>query len=96
MNFSEQEAIQIFVKGYFKYNGVYQKDVENKIIELKSQFVSKLFNSVLRKDRKVMSISDIVLLAGGGSILLEDTEFPPNVVLVKEPVFSNVRGFIRN
>lgn len=94
INFSEQEAIQIFIKGYLNYNGELQTDVSTKILELKKQFVSKLFNSVLINAKKTMAISNVVLLAGGGSILLQDIEFPKNVILTKDPVFSNVRGFI--
>ena len=94
INFSEQEAIQIFVKGKFKYNGDYVKEVEDKINELKKQFISKIFNSVLVADKKIMAISDVVLISGGGSILLKDVKFPKNVVFVDDPVFSNVRGFV--
>lgn len=93
INFSEQEAIQVFTKGTFKYNGEDQPAVGEKIVELKKQFVSKLLNSVLVKDRKTMALSDVVLLAGGGSLLLKDINMPPNIVRVDDPVFSNVRGF---
>jgi len=94
MNFSEQEAISIFIKGKFKYNGEEQPELENKIEELKSQFVKKLFQSVLVNDKKTMAISDVVLIAGGGTYLLQDVPFPPNVEFVDSPFeFSNVRGY---
>lgn len=96
LSFSEQEAIKIFLKGDFKYNGIIQEDVSKKIIELKSQFVKKLFHSVLVNDKKTMAISDVVLIAGGGAYLLEDTKFPPNVQFSNKPYeFSNVRGFVK-
>lgn len=94
MSFSEQEAKEIFVRGKFKFNGAEEVVVADKIVEFKKQFVSKLFNSVLVSDKKMMSLSDVVLLAGGGSLLLKDIEFPPNVIKVQDPVFSNVRGFV--
>ncbi len=94
MSFSEQEAAAIFVKGTFKFNGEDQEDVNHKIVELKSQFVKKLFQSVLVNDKKTMAISDVVLIAGGGAYLLADVPFPPNVQFSTEPYeFSNVRGF---
>jgi len=94
VNFSEQEAIGTFIKGKFKYNGEEQEAVSDKIQELKSQFVKKLFQSVLVNDKKNMAISDIVLIAGGGAYLLEDVPFPPNVEFVNSPYeFSNVRGY---
>lgn len=96
LSFSEQEAIKIFLKGEFKYNGIMQEKVAEKIVELKSQFVKKLFHSVLVNDKKTMAISDVVLIAGGGAYLLEGTTFPPNVKFSNKPYeFSNVRGFVR-
>lgn len=96
LSFSEQEAIKIFLRGEFKYNGALQEKVSDKIVELKSQFVKKLFHSVLVNDKKTMAISDVVLIAGGGAYLLEDTNFPPNVEFSNKPYeFSNVRGFVK-
>lgn len=95
VTFSEQEAIAIFVKGEFKYNGEIQEAVTEKIQELKGQFVKKLFQSVLRNDRKVMSLSDVALIAGGGAYLLQDVPFPENTHFVDAPFeFSNVRGYM--
>jgi len=95
VTFSEQEAIQIFVKGEFKYNGSEQEEVTEKITELKRQFVQKLFQSVLRNDRKIMSLADVTLIAGGGAYMLQDIAFPDNVQFVDAPYeFSNVRGYM--
>lgn len=95
VTFSEQEAIAIFVKGDFKYNGEMQTEVTDKIVELKGQFVKKLFQSVLRNDRKIMSLSDVALIAGGGAYLLQDVPFPENTQFVDAPFeFSNVRGYM--
>jgi len=95
MQFSEQEAIGIFIRGKFKYNGEDQVDLANKIVELKSQFVKKLFQSVFVNDKKTMAISDVVLIAGGGAYLLQDIPFPPNVEFVDSPYeFSNCRGYV--
>jgi len=94
VTFSEQEAIGIFIKGEFKYNGEMQEDVAEQITGLKSQFVAKMFQSVLRNDRKLMAMSDVVLIAGGGAYLLQDVPFPDNVQFVDAPFeFSNVRGY---
>jgi len=94
ITFSEQEAIEIFVNGTFMFNGIEQQEVISKITELKKQFITKLFQSILRADRKLLAMSDIVLIGGGGTYLLKDTEFPPNVRLVNEKYeYSNVRGY---
>ena len=94
VTFSEQEAIQIFVKGDFKYNGELQETVSEKIQELKSQFVKKMFQSVLRNDRKLMAMSDVVLISGGGAYLLQDIPFPENVQFSDSPFeFANCRGY---
>jgi len=93
--FSEQEAIKFFVKGTFKYNGEDQPKVSEKITELKSQFVKKMFQSVLVSDKKLLAMSDVVLIAGGGAYLLQDIPFPPNVEFVDSPYeFSNTRGYL--
>jgi len=95
VTFSEQEVIQIFIKEKFKYNGENQDDVVDKIKELKNQFVKKMFQSVLVSDKKLLAMSDNVLIAGGGAYLLQNIPFPPNVVFVAEPYeFSNVRGYM--
>jgi len=95
VTFSEQEVISVFVKGEFKYNGEMQNEVAEKIAELKSQFVKKMFQSVLVNDKKLLAISDVVLIAGGGTYLLQDVSFPPNVKTVSAPYeFSNARGYI--
>jgi len=94
MTFSEQEAIKIFIKGKFKYNGEDQENVKEKIQEFKNQFIKKLFNSILVNDKKLLSTSDVVLIAGGGAYILQDVAFPPNVEFVENPYeFSNVRGY---
>jgi hypothetical protein len=95
VTFSEQEAIGVFVKGSFKYNGEEQPEVSEKITELKSQFVKKMFQSVLVSDKKLLAMSDVVLIAGGGAYLLQDIPFPPNVQFVEAPMeFSNCRGYL--
>jgi len=93
MNFSQLEAIQIFIKGTFMFNGEEQQGVVDIITQLKKQFVSKLFNSVLVNDKKIIGISNVVLLAGGGATLLTDVTFPKQYKMVNEPVFANVRGY---
>ena len=95
VTFSEQEAITIFVKGEFKYNGEAQEEVAEKVVELKAQFVKKMFQSVLVNDKKLLAMSDVVLIAGGGAYLLQDIPFPPNVKFVESPFeFSNCRGYL--
>lgn len=95
VTFSDQEAIGIFIDGEFMYNGENQEIVSEKIIELKKQFVQKMFQSVLRDDRKAMGMATNVLIAGGGTYLLQDVPFPPNVEFVDAPYeFSNARGYL--
>jgi hypothetical protein len=92
--FSEQEALKIYVKKRFIYQGLEQPDVVNKINELKKRFVSQLFKSILVQEKKLLATSDVVVIAGGGVYLLNDVPFPPNVKFVADPYeFSNVRGY---
>ncbi|QSM00805.1 DnaK-like chaperone [Yersinia phage YerA41] len=95
MAFSEQEAIKIFMKGKFTYNGELQPEVTGMIETLKSQFVKTLFNSVLVSDKKLISTSEKVILAGGGVYYFDSIDFPPNVDKVENPYeFSNIRGMM--
>jgi hypothetical protein len=93
--FSEQEAIKIFISNKFIYQGKVMDDVTDKISEYKSQFISTLFNSILVADKKLLSTSEKVVLSGGGTYFLKDTQFPENVILVDEPYeFSNCKGMV--
>lgn len=95
MAFSEQESIRIFTSGKLKMNGNLQDNICSKIKVLKSQFIKKLFNSILVADKKLLATSDVVIIAGGGSYFLEDVEFPSNVKFVEKPYeFSNIRGMV--
>jgi len=95
MSFSEQEAIRIFMKEKFIYNGAEQHQVVDTIYELKSNFIKKLRNSILVKEKKLLSTSEKVVFAGGGSNLLKGVQFPPNVVFAaEEAIYSNVRGYM--
>ena len=93
MAFSQQEAIEIFVDGEFMFNGEVQEKVSEMIVQLKKQFVSKLFNTILVNDKKVIGISNIALLGGGGANLLQGVGFPKQFQIVDEAVFANVRGY---
>jgi len=93
LSFSEIEANKIFVQGSFMYDGEEQQQVADKITELKSQFVKKIFNSVLVNDKKNLSTANKVILCGGGSVLLQGVSFPKNIEFAKNPIFANVLGF---
>jgi plasmid segregation protein ParM len=91
MPFSEAEALKIFMNNKFIFSGVDRPDVVEKIQELKSQFVKRLFNSVLTSEKKLLATSEKVLLAGGGCYLLEGINFPPNVQFADKPYeFANI------
>lgn len=95
MSFSEQEVIKVFQNEKFMFNGVNQEDIVKTILELKSQFVKKLFSSILTSEKKLLATSEKVLFAGGGCYLLENIQFPPNVMFVQKPYeFSNVSGYL--
>jgi hypothetical protein len=95
MPFGEAEALKIFTSGKFIFNGAEQTQVSAKIVELKAQFVKKLFNSVLTGEKKILATSEKVILAGGGCYLLEGIQFPPNVGLADKPFeFANISGVI--
>ena len=94
--FYDQESIKIFLRGTFTYNGIEQEHVKDTIATLKKQFVQKLMNSVLINEKKILSTSDVVVLAGGGTYFLEHgINFPPNVHFkeISPYEFSNVRGY---
>jgi len=95
MQFSEQEAIKIFLKNKFIYNGQDQQKVKDIIIELKSNFIKKIKNSILVKEKKLLSTSEFVIFGGGGANLLEGIGLPQNVKLApEERIYSNVRGYM--
>jgi len=95
MPFGEAEALKVFTNGKFIFNGSEQPQVANKIIELKGQFVKKLFNSVLTGEKKILATSEAVILAGGGCYLLEGINFPPNVKMASKPFeFANIAGLV--
>jgi len=95
MAFSEQEAIRYFIQGQFKYNGEIVEAVSEKIKLLKSQFIKKLFQSILIQDKKSISTSDTIVLAGGGCYYLDNVKFPFNCKFVNKPYeFSNLRGMV--
>lgn len=92
---SEQEVLETFQKGTFKFYGEDQPQVEKIIYELQFQFVKKLFNSILVSEKKLLSTSDTVLLSGGGCYLLENAKFRENYKFVDSPYeFSNVLGSV--
>ncbi len=91
MPFSDSEAQKIFLNGRFKFSGVERPEVTQKIKELKGQFVKRLFNSVLTSEKKLLSTTDHVVLAGGGCYLLQDILLPENVEFISKPFeFANV------
>jgi len=95
VNFSEQEAIKIFLDNKFTFGGLEQEEIPEAILEAKHKFVQKLINSILISEKKTLQLSDIVLISGGGAYMLKDMEMPPNVVFgqgIHE--FENVQGYL--
>jgi len=93
--FTEQETIKILLKKKFTYGGEEQPQVLQMINELKSNFIDKLFNSILVSEKKLLGTSEKVIMAGGGAYFLNDVQFPKNVEFVKDPFeLSNVRGYL--
>ena len=93
--FSEQEAIKILLNKKYIFGGREVEGIPEMIAELKSNFIQKLFNSILVSEKKILGTSEKVIIAGGGAYLLEDVEFPPNVVFPKDRLyeFENVKGY---
>jgi len=95
INFSEQEAIKIFLDGEFSFGGVIQEDIPAEIQQAKNKFVQKLMNSILVSEKKILQLSDIVLISGGGAYMLKDMTLPPNVVFGKGLAeFENCAGYL--
>lgn len=95
MPFSEQEALKIFMSGTLSIGGVVQETIPEKIADLKNKFVQKLLKSVLVSEKKILMMSDAVLIAGGGTYFVRDVPMPPNTVWNQAPYeFSNVKGYM--
>lgn len=93
MQFNNQECVDIFTKGTFTYAGMVDDEVSKAIIGFKNQFIQSLFNSLLIADKKVINTSEVVIIAGGGSYILDEITLPPNFKIVNKPFeYSNVRG----
>lgn len=94
MSFSSAEAINYFINENFIINGVQDKEVIDKIKELKKQMIKRLFQSVLVNEKKVLSTSDYVVIAGGGAYLLNNVGLPGNIVVITEEAeYANVKGY---
>jgi plasmid segregation protein ParM len=98
-SFSEQEAVQIMLKEKFTFNGEVQEDITEYIKSEKRKFIQKLFNSVLVNDKKVLGLSDKVIIAGGGAYMLKNVGLPNNCIFLKKNneedafEFANSRGY---
>ncbi len=94
MPFSEQEALKIFMDQELSLGGEDQLDIPTVIADLKNKFVQKLMNSVLVSEKKLLGLSKLVLIAGGGAYYIQDVPMPKNVVYNTDPKeFSNVYGY---
>ena len=99
--FTEQEAVQFMLDERFKFNGEEDEQISEYIKTEKRKFVQKLFNSVLVNDKKVLGMSDVVIIAGGGAYMLEGVGLPKNTTFLaknekeKAYEFANVRGYTR-
>jgi plasmid segregation protein ParM len=92
--FSEAEAIKIFMKNEFIYNGETKSEVPEMIAELKQNFIQKLINSILVSEKKYLGLSNVVLFSGGGAYYLKDIPMPPNVKFpTSNYEFQNVIGY---
>lgn len=94
VNFSEQEALKIFMSGKLSLSGEEQPAVPEKIKDLKGKFVQKLMNSILVKEKKTCQFAEVVIIGGGGSYLIQDVMNQKNVKYNQDPKeFANVRGY---
>jgi hypothetical protein len=93
-SFSEQEALNIFFDKKFIFNGEEQPEVVEKINSFISNFINKLFNTILVSEKKILSTAERVIMGGGGCYYINNVRFPKNVDFVINPYeFSNVRGY---
>lgn len=99
INFSEQEALKIFMDGHFSFGGTVQEQIPAMIEDLKNKFKTKLMQSVLVSENKLLQLSDKVLITGGGSYFLKNTPMPPNTCWSSDAgrmpdEFANVSGYM--
>jgi hypothetical protein len=98
-SFSEQEAVGIMLKEKFTFNGEEREDIKDYIKAEKRKFIQKLFNSVLVNDKKVLGMSDKVIIVGGGTYMLENVKLPKNCIFLKKNEnekayeYANARGY---
>lgn len=95
MNFSEAEAISIFISGRMNIHGIEKVEVTNEITRLKGQFIQKLMKQLMVSEKKGLAMADVVLFSGGGSYYIKDAKFPPNFKFNSKGVheYENVLGY---
>jgi len=92
--FPETQVNKFLMDEKFIYYGENQEDAIKMIKQLKLNFVEKLFNSILVSEKKILGMSEKVIISGGGTYMLENVAFPKNVDFTEKPYeFSNVRGY---
>jgi len=95
MNFSEAEAINIFIQGSLKMHGVDVPEIKDEIVRLKTIFIQKLMKSLMVTEKKGLALVETVLFSGGGTYYIKDAKFPPNFVYNSKGhhEFENVLGY---
>lgn len=102
MSFSNTELIRVFVKEEFKYGGVFDEEVAEKVKELKRQLILRIFQSVLVNEKKSLNTADAVVISGGGAHILasSDQTWPANTMFLGvdendtvDAIYANVYGY---
>jgi len=100
MGFSDQESLIIFNNGEFIYKGELQEDVSKKIKQLTNEFVKTTLMTVINRENKNVSLSEVVIVSGGGAYLINRENISAlkdykQIIPVDKPFeYSNVRGYM--
>jgi len=93
VNLTEQETNQILRDGYFTFRGK-KIDLTDVISDLKNEYTFKILN-LLENRTDLIDRADKIVFGGGGAYFLDKDELPEHSFIVKEPEFSNVRGYLK-
>ncbi len=96
VDFSEQEAKKVFLNKKVKIAGE-EVDFSDEINSSMQHYADEIINEIINKNEDIVAKAESVIIGGGGAYflskeILQETQ-KANYIFVKEPEFSNVRGY---
>lgn len=96
MNLSEQKANEILRTNIANIKGE-KIDLSDVIGEIKRSYTDKIINDIIKVRKGLINSVDKVVLGGGGAYFIDIDEVKKhnvNSLIVDEPDFANVRGYL--